>query len=97
MSLPETVEVIICGRKFNIKTDKEPAYVKQLAGRLESIIEKIRAGNSRITFDRALIIACFYILDENESFKRQIKELGEEVKHLEKGAKLLINTKKIVP
>ncbi|MEO2068530.1 MAG: cell division protein ZapA [Desulfurobacteriaceae bacterium] len=97
MSLPETVEVVICGRKFNIKTDKDPAYVKQLAGRLESIIEKVRAGNSKITFDKALIIACFYILDENEALKKQIRDLGEEIKRLEEGAKLLINTKKIAP
>jgi len=42
------------------------------------------------TFDKALIVACFYLLDENESLKKQIFELGEEIKRLEEGAKLLI-------
>lgn len=94
MSLPGTVEVTISGRKFNIKTDRDPEYVKHLAQRLESMVEKIKTGNSKVTFDKALIVVCFYILDENESLKGQIQELGKEVKRLEEGAKLLINTKK---
>jgi len=98
VSLPNTVEVIISGRKFTIKTDKDPDYVKSLAQRLEVMIEKIKAGNSRVTFDKALIVACFYLLDENESLKGQIRELGEEIKRLEEGAKLLVTTgKKLAP
>jgi cell division protein ZapA len=97
VSLPETVEVTIAGRKFNIKTDKDPQYVKELALRLENMISRIKSGNSRVTLDKALIIACFYLLDENESLKSQIKELGEEIKRLEEGAKLLITSKKIAP
>ena len=98
MSLPNTVEVIISGRKFNIKTDKDPEYVKKLAQRLEVMVEKIKAGNSRVTFDKALVVACFYLLDENEALKSQIKELGQEIKRLEEGAKLLITTsQKIAP
>ncbi|WP_163328379.1 cell division protein ZapA [Desulfurobacterium thermolithotrophum] len=94
MSLPETVEVVICGRKFNIKTDKDPEYVKSLAQKLESIVEKIRAGNSKVTFDKALIVACFYILDENESLRKRIQDLSTENKKLEEGAKIL---KKLAP
>ena len=90
MSLPQTIEVVISGRKFNIKTDKSPDYVKKLAQKLEEMVEKIKSGNSRVTFDKALIVACFYLLDENESLKKQIFELGEEIKRLEEGAKLLI-------
>jgi cell division protein ZapA len=98
VSLPNTVEVIIAGRKFTIKTDKEPDYVRKLASRLEVMIERIKAGNSRVTFDKALVVACFYLLDENEALKSQIKELGEEIKKLEEGAKLLITTsQKIAP
>ncbi|WP_457677714.1 cell division protein ZapA [Thermovibrio sp.] len=98
MSLPNTVEVVICGRKFKIKTDKDPSYVKKLASRLEVMVEKIKAGNSRATFDKTLVVACFYLLDENEELKSQIKELGQEIKRLEEGAKLLITTtKKIAP
>ena len=83
---------MICGRKFNIKTDKDPEYVKYLAQKLDNMVEKIKAGNSRLTFDKALVVACFYLLDENEELKKQIKELGEEIKRLEEGAKLLIST-----
>ena len=98
MSLPNTVDVVIAGRKFTIRTDKEPEYVKKLASRLEVMVEKIKAGNSRVTFDKALVVACFYLLDENEALKSQIKELGEEIKKLEEGAKLLITaSKKIAP
>jgi len=92
VSLPQTVEVVICGRKFNIKTDKDPEYVKYLAQKLDNMVERIKAGNSRLTFDKALVVACFYLLDENEELKKQIKELGEEIKRLEEGAKLLIST-----
>jgi len=97
LSLPQTVEVIISGRKFNIKTDRDPEYVKFLAEKLESMVERIKSGNSRVTFDKALVVACFYLLDENESLKKQIRELGEEIKRLEEGAKLLINQKKTAP
>jgi cell division protein ZapA len=83
---------VICGRKFNIKTDKDPEYVKYLAQKLDNMVERIKAGNSRLTFDKALVVACFYLLDENEELKKQIKELGEEIKRLEEGAKLLIST-----
>jgi cell division protein ZapA (FtsZ GTPase activity inhibitor) len=98
LSLPQTVEVVINGRKFNIKTDKDPEYVKGLARKIESMVERIKSGNSRITFDKALVVACFYLLDENESLKKQIRELGDEIKRLEEGAKLLVNNqKKIAP
>jgi len=98
VSLPNTVDVVIAGRKFTIRTDKEPEYVKKLASRLEVMVEKIKAGNSRVSFDKALVVACFYLLDENEALKSQIKELGEEIKKLEEGAKLLITaSKKIAP
>ncbi len=93
MSLPTTLEVVICGRKYTIKTDKDPEYVKKLASRLEVMVEKIKTGNSRVTFDKALVVACFYLLDENELLKEQIKELGKEIKRLEEGAKLLITNK----
>jgi len=97
VSLPQTVEVVISGRKFNIKTDRDPEYVKKLAQKLEEMVEKIKSGNSRVTFDKALVVACFYLLDENESLRKQIFELGEEIKRLEEGAKLLINPKKLAP
>ncbi len=97
MSLPQTVEVVISGRKFNIKTDRDPEYVKKLAQKLEDMVEKIKSGNSRVTFDKALVVACFYLLDENESLKKQIFELGEEIKRLEEGAKLLIKPNKLAP
>ncbi len=93
MSLPTALEVSICGRKYTIKTDKDPEYVKKLASRLEVMVEKIKTGNSRVTFDKALVVACFYLLDENELLKEQIKELGKEIKRLEEGAKLLITNK----
>jgi len=93
VSLPTTLEVVICGRKYTIKTDKDPEYVKKLASRLEVMVEKIKTGNSRVTFDKALVVACFYLLDENELLKEQIKELGKEIKRLEEGAKLLITNK----
>jgi len=97
VSLPTTLEVVICGRKYTIKTDKDPEYVKKLANRLEVMVEKIKTGNSRVTFDKALVVACFYLLDENELLKEQIKELGKEIKRLEEGAKLLITSKKQSP
>ncbi|MEO2083837.1 MAG: cell division protein ZapA [Desulfurobacteriaceae bacterium] len=98
MSLPETVEVVISGRKFNIKSDKDPEYVKKLAQRLDEMIERIRNGNSKVTFDKALVLVCFYLLDENEELKKEIKELGSEIKRLEEGAKLLVgSTKNVLP
>ncbi len=97
-NLPNTVEVTISGRKFSIRTDKDLEYVQALASRLESMIEKIKSGNNRITLEKALLITCFYVLDENESLKEQIKDLGYEIKRLEEGAKILINSrKKILP
>ena len=97
MSLPQTVEVVISGRKFNIKTDRDPDYVRRLAQKLEEMVDRIKSGNSRVTFEKALVVACFYLLDENESLKKQIFELGEEIKRLEEGAKLLIKPNKIAP
>ena len=99
VSLPQTVEVVIAGRKFNIKTDRDPEYVKYLAQRLEEMVERIKTGNSKVTLEKALVVACFYLLDENELLKKQIQELGEEIKRLEEGAhKLLVtSSKKIAP
>ncbi len=96
-NLPNTLEVTISGRKFSIRTDKDTDYVKSLASRIESIVEKIKSGNSRVTFEKALLITCFYLLDENENLKEQIKDLGYEIKRLEEGAKILINSKKALP
>jgi len=82
VGLPNTVEISINGRKFNIKTDKEPEYVKKLASELEHMIEKIRAGNSKITFDRALVVACLYLLDEREQLRGENERLLSEKSHL---------------
>jgi len=97
VSLPQTVEVSINGRKFRIKTDKDVEYVKNLAKKIESMVEKIKAGNNRVTFEKALVVTCFYLIDENETLKEQIIELGEEIKRLEKGVKILTANRKALP
>ncbi|WP_457568223.1 cell division protein ZapA [Desulfurobacterium sp.] len=97
-NLPNTVEIIVSGRRFTIRTDKDPEYVRHLGIKLERMLERIRAGNNRITYDKALIIACLYLLDENESLREQIRDLGMEIQRLhEEGAKILINSRKIAP
>jgi len=59
------------------------------------MIERIRSANTKITYDKALVIACLYLLDENEMLREQIRELGLEIQRLhEEGAKILINSKK---
>jgi cell division protein ZapA len=98
VGFPQTVEVTIAGRKFNIKTDKDPDYVRRLARRLEAMVSKVKATNSKVTLEKALVLACFYLLDESEHMKKQVQELGEELRRLEKGAsKLLVPSKKVVP
>ncbi len=94
MSLPRTVEVNILGRKFNIKTDKEGDYVKDLANKLGAMIDKVKSGNSRVTLEKALVVSSFYLIDENERLKKQIQDLGQEIKRLEQGANILIKPKR---
>jgi len=94
-NLPNTIDIIISGRRFTIRTDKDPEYVRHLGVRLEKMLERIRSSNVKITYDKALVIACLYLLDENEMLRDQIRDLGLEIQRLhEEGVKVLINSKK---
>ncbi len=74
-TIPRTVEISVAGRKFLIKTDKDPDYVKHLASKLDQMVVTLKSGKPNLTFDKVLVIVCLYLLDENENLRTQLSEL----------------------
>ena len=50
------VKITICGKEYSLQTDERPAYVQQLAGRLDHKITEMMENNDTLSLSSAAIL-----------------------------------------
>ena len=73
------VSVFVAGQRFNLVTDEEESYVRELASRVDARISSlVMSGNMQR--EKAAVLAALDLADDCEQEKRNLSEVREQVK-----------------
>ncbi|HHZ02747.1 MAG TPA: hypothetical protein GX396_07440 [Tissierellia bacterium] len=91
------IEIIIIDKKYNVKTDESPEYVKKIETMLNDQINIIANQNKRFNDIDKLILASFVIIDKYIKLKEEVTEFKnqvyEEIKSLKEAKELALKEK----
>lgn len=73
------VSVFVAGQRFNILTDQEEKYVRELASRIDARIASTSISGN-MTRESAAVLTALDLADDGEQSKREISEIKEQVK-----------------
>ena len=73
------VSVFVAGQRFNILTDQEEKYVRELASRVDARISSTSI-NGNMTRESAAVLTALDLADDGEQLRREIAEIREQVK-----------------
>ena len=59
------VKITICGKEYSLQTDEQPAYVQQLAGRLDRKIAEMMEKNDTLSLSSAAILVGLSLMDDS--------------------------------
>lgn len=73
------VSVFVAGQRFNILTDQEEKYVRELASRVDARIASTSVSGN-MTRESAAVLTALDLADDGEQLKREIAGIREQVK-----------------
>lgn len=73
------IEIIIVDKKYNVKTDESPDYVKKIESVLNEQINLIAAQNKRFNDIDKLILSSFVIVDKYIKLSNEVKDYKNEI------------------
>lgn len=73
------VSVFVAGQRFNILTDQEEKYVRELASRIDARITSTSISGN-MTRESAAVLTALDLADDGEQGKREIAAIREQVK-----------------
>lgn len=73
------VSVFVAGQRFNIITDQEEKYVRELASRIDARISSVSISGN-LTRESAAVLTALDLADDGEQSKREIAEIREQIK-----------------
>lgn len=73
------IEIIIVDKKYNVKTDESPDYVKKIENVLNEQINLIAAQNKRFNDIDKLILSSFVIVDKYIKLSNEVKDYKNEI------------------
>ena len=73
------VSVFVAGQRFNILTEQEEKYVRELASRIDTRITSTSLSGN-MTRECAAVLTALDLADDGEQLKREIGEIREQVK-----------------
>ena len=73
------VSVFVAGQRFNILTDQEEKYVRELASHVDARITSTSVSGN-MTRESAAVLTALDLADDGEQCKREINEIKEQVK-----------------
>ena len=81
----------IFNQSYSLLASEEQGRIKQLAQRVDDLMQSIaiRAGNVDAT--RAAVLACLHLADELDNLERQITSLKQSVDHKAREFSLLLD------
>ena len=73
------ISVFVAGQRFNLITDEEENYVRELASRVDARISSlVMSGNMQR--ERAAVLAALDLADDGEKERRNLNEVREQIK-----------------
>ncbi|NLB33134.1 MAG: cell division protein ZapA, partial [Tissierellia bacterium] len=83
------IEIVIGDKKYNVRTDESPEYVKKIESILNDQINIIASQNKRFNDIDKLILSSFVIIDKYMKLSNEVmdykKEICEEIQALKEG------------
>ncbi len=83
------IEIVIGDKKYNVKTDESPEYVRKIESILNDQINIIASQNKRFNDIDKLILSSFVIVDKYMKLSNEVmdykKEICEEIQALKEG------------
>lgn len=73
------ISVFVAGQRFNILTEQDEKYVRELASRIDAMITSTSISGS-MTRESAAVLTALDLADDGEQIKREIAEIREQVK-----------------
>ncbi|MBF0621946.1 MAG: cell division protein ZapA [Magnetococcales bacterium] len=69
--MKRSVEVMIHGQSFRLRTEANDAYVRDLAGHVDNVMQRVNRGSSSLAMDRLAIMAALQITDSMFQMEQQ--------------------------
>ena len=75
------VKITICGKEYTLQTDEQPAYVKQLAKRLDTRITELLDANDTLSLSSAAILVGLTLMDDSYKTTSDIDNIRGEIRN----------------
>ena len=75
------VKITICGKEYSLQTDERPAYVQQLAGRLDHKITEMMENNDTLSLSSAAILVGLTLMDDSYKTTSDMDNIRGEIRN----------------
>ncbi len=75
------VKITICGKEYSLQTDERPAYVQQLAGRLDHKITEMMENNDTLSLSSAAILVGLSLMDDSYKTTSDMDNIRGEIRN----------------
>lgn len=75
------VKITICGKEYALQTDEQPAYVQQLAGRLDHKITEMMEANDTLSLSSAAILIGLSLMDDSYKTTSDMDNIRGEIRN----------------
>lgn len=75
------VKITICGKEYSLQTDEQPAYVQQLAGRLDRKIAEMMEKNDTLSLSSAAILVGLSLMDDSYKTTSDMDNIRGEIRN----------------
>ena len=75
------VKITICGKEYSLQTDEQPAYVPQLAGRLDRKIAEMMEKNDTLSLSSAAILVGLSLMDDSYKTTSDMDNIRGEIRN----------------
>lgn len=81
MQIDNRVTIVVCGKEYTLQTPEEPAYVRQLANRLDRRIREAMENNDVLSAMDAAILVGLTQMDDSYKTTSDIDNIRGEIKN----------------
>ena len=75
------VKITICGKDYSLQTDEQPAYVQQLASRLDRRITEMMEENDNLSLSSAAILIGLSLMDDSYKTSSDMDNIRSEIRN----------------
>ncbi|MCI8500858.1 MAG: cell division protein ZapA [Oscillospiraceae bacterium] len=81
MNKGNKVKITICGKEYSLQADEQPAYVQQLAARLDQKITELMEENDTLSLSSAAILVGLSLMDDSYKTTSDMDNIRGEIRN----------------